>query len=127
MLEVVAGVIETKAGILLCQRHHKSQRFPLKWEFPGGKVELGENPKEAIMRELDEELGIKVLKTELLYDYQFTYPGETAFHLYFFRIKTYDKDITDLQFEKIEWVKAKDLKEYNILKGDLPFIDLYFN
>lgn len=127
MLEVVAGVIESKDGILLCQRHRNSRRFPLKWEFPGGKVEARESPREAIIRELDEELGIKVLKIELLYDYNFAYPDEKTFHLYFFKIQAYDKNIKDLQFEKIKWIKPPNLKTYDILEGDLPFLDLYYN
>ncbi|MFA6617612.1 MAG: (deoxy)nucleoside triphosphate pyrophosphohydrolase [Candidatus Neomarinimicrobiota bacterium] len=127
MLEVVAGIIESENGILLCQRHRNSRRLPLKWEFPGGKVETNEGPKEAIIRELDEELGIKVLKTELLHDYKFAYPDEKTFHLYFFKIHDYDNTIQDLQFEKIEWVKAENLNTYDILEGDQPFLHLYYN
>ncbi len=127
MLEVVAGIIISDKGVLLCQRHHDSRRFPLKWEFPGGKVEAGESPSHAIVRELHEELGINVKKTKLLFDYQFAYPNEEAIHLYFYNILSYSEKIQDLQFEKIEWVSAENLKAYDILKGDMPFLDLYFN
>ena len=127
MLEVVAGIIKSDKGVLLCQRHHASRRFPLKWEFPGGKVEAGETPSNAIIRELHEELAINVEKIELLFNYQFAYPNEAPIHLYFFNILKYSKDIQDLQFEKIEWVPFENLRTYDILKGDIPFLDLYFN
>ena len=58
MKRVVAALILNQEGkILVCQRT-RHQVMPLKWEFPGGKIESGEQPKEALRRELDEELGI---------------------------------------------------------------------
>ena len=127
MLEVVAGIIENQNTVLLCQRHHDSKRFPLKWEFPGGKVEAGESPHDAIVRELKEEMDIDVSDCELLYDYLFSYPNEKPIHLYFYKINAYDRNIRDLQFEKMAWVSIGNISTYDILKGDIPFLDLYFN
>ncbi|MGH9783493.1 MAG: NUDIX domain-containing protein, partial [Terriglobia bacterium] len=55
---VVAALLFDKGRVLICQRSPDGQ-FPSKWEFPGGKIEPGEDPKEALRRELFEELGIR--------------------------------------------------------------------
>ena len=57
MKQVVAGLIVRESKLLICQRT-KHQPLPLKWEFPGGKIEHGEQPTDALRRELEEELGI---------------------------------------------------------------------
>ncbi|MCD6337380.1 MAG: (deoxy)nucleoside triphosphate pyrophosphohydrolase [Candidatus Marinimicrobia bacterium] len=122
MLHVVAGIIEIDGYFLLCQRHHNSRRFPLKWEFPGGKVESGETPDEAIKRELNEELGIFVEDLERVDTYSFNYPGEDNFHLYFYRIKAFQNTIQNKQFEAMSWVLPEKILNFDILKGDLPFV-----
>ena len=125
MLHVVAGIIESDGRVLLCRRHRNSRRFPLKWEFPGGKVESGESPENAIRRELNEELGIIVSKIEKIDDYLYAYENEKKFHLHFFKIRDHAGKIKNLQFEDIAWVKPEDLSKYDILSGDKPFLDNY--
>jgi len=122
MLHVVAGIIELDDYILLCQRHCDSRRFPLKWEFPGGKVEKGESPENAIKRELNEELGIIVESFEKIEAYSFSYPDEKAFHLHFFKINEYNNTIQNLQFEAMSWVRPEEILNYDMLEGDLPFV-----
>jgi 8-oxo-dGTP diphosphatase len=126
MLQVVAGIIEDKGKVLLCQRHHLSKRFPLKWEFPGGKVEKGEDPEAAIIRELNEELGISVSKVEYIDRYLFSYPKEDPFELFFFKIKEYQNLPRNLQFEKFGWVLTSFIKDYDLLEGDLPFVNKFY-
>ena len=75
MLEVVAAILEREGRILVCQRTAQ-QSHPLKWEFPGGKVEPGELPAQALERELEEELGITAARSEEITRYEFTYPGK---------------------------------------------------
>lgn len=123
MLQVVAGIIEMDGYILLCQRHRDSKRFPLKWEFPGGKVETNERPEDAIARELNEELGIKITGVEMIEDYDFTYPGEKTFHLYFYKILDFEQSIANRQFEAMAWVQPADLQKYDLLDGDKPFLE----
>ena len=122
MLQVVAGIIELDGYILLCQRHHTSRRFPLKWEFPGGKVEPGENPDEAIKRELNEELGIVVEDIEIIDTYSFNYPDEDRFNLIFYKIKNFQNTIQNMQFEAMSWTLPEHLRNLDILEGDLPFV-----
>ena len=59
VIAVVAAIIEYQGRYLLCQRHD-GPHLPLKWEFPGGKVEPGERPREALVREIQEELGLSL-------------------------------------------------------------------
>jgi len=125
MLHVVAGIIELKGRILLCQRHRDSGRFPLKWEFPGGKVESGESPENAIRRELYEELGIIVGQIQKIDEYDFAYNGEDPFFLHFFRIMKYKKAIRNLQFEDMAWAKWDEILNYDLLDGDRPFLNKY--
>ena len=122
MLHVVAGVIEMDGYVLLCQRHRDSRRFPLKWEFPGGKVESGEDPIDAIKRELNEELGIIVEDLEKVDAYVFNYPGEDNFYLHFFKILTFQNTIQNKQFEAMSWIRSEEVIHHDLLEGDLPFV-----
>ena len=122
MLHVVAGIIELDGYVLLCQRHRNSSRFPLKWEFPGGKVEKDESPKAAIVRELHEELGILIKETEKIDEYNFSYENESEFRLHFFRILEFENTPQNLQFESIAWSLNENLLKYDFLEGDLPFV-----
>ncbi len=122
MLHVVAGIIELDDYILICQRHRDSKRFPLKWEFPGGKIETGETPAFAIQRELREELGIICKEIDKFDEYSFSYPGEAEFRLHFFRIISFEHTVKNLQFERMAWIRKEDIIKYDMLEGDLPFI-----
>ena len=79
---VVAAVLEQHGKILVCQRRRGS-RHELKWEFPGGKVEPGEEPRDALVRELQEELRIDAAIGAELSRYEFAYPGRTPILLIF--------------------------------------------
>src|SRR5674476_709855 len=71
MVQVVAAVLQSEGKILVGQRMPE-QSHPLKWEFPGGKVEPGESPEQALARELEEELGISGAAGEVITRYHFT-------------------------------------------------------
>ena len=78
-LEAVAGIIRYQGKILCMQRGNgKNAETAFKWEFPGGKIEPGETPRDAVSREIAEELGVQVEVGELLYTVEWDYPG---FHL----------------------------------------------
>ena len=84
-MEVVAAVIERDGQILIGQRKPRG-RHGLKWEFPGGKVEPGEEPRAALARELREELGIEAQIGEEIERYDFSYAAQAPTHLIFFRV-----------------------------------------
>ena len=73
-IDVVAALIFQDGRLLVCQRHETSE-FPLKWEFPGGKVELGERCEDALTREIKEELAIEIHDPVKIFSHRHVYPG----------------------------------------------------
>ena len=124
MLQVTAALIEMDGFILLCRRKASEKRFPLKWEFPGGKVEAGESTREAMVRELKEELGICVSEMQKAISYTYSYPGEDPIRLVFFHIKQFEGTVQNRQFEQISWLRRNELPEYDILSGDRKCVDM---
>ena len=109
-LRVVAGVIERDDLILVGQRR-AGDRFQFKWEFPGGKVEPDEDPKEALARELREELGIEASIGEELARYEHQYPGKTPILLMFYRVHEFTGEPANHVFESISWIERHRLPE----------------
>src|SRR5713101_6636832 len=83
MKQVVAALIWDKGKVLVCQRT-RHQTMPLKWEFPGGKIEEGEQPRDALRRELDEELGIAAVIGNEVKRIRHRYPNGSAVELRFY-------------------------------------------
>lgn len=120
-VNVVAGLIFHGGRVLACQRHEKSA-FPLKWEFPGGKVEAGESDAQALRRELKEELGIAVNQMGLYYQHEHAYPSGLEVSLRFFKILSFDDEVRNLVFQRIEWLELSELAARDFLEGDVPLI-----
>jgi 8-oxo-dGTP diphosphatase len=121
MTTVVAAVIERAGRILIGQRRNIGQH-PLKWEFPGGKVEPGETPEAAAIRELEEELGIRArVETELM-RYRYQYPGRPPILLIFYRVLEFEREPENRDFEQICWELPERLADYDFLEGDAEFI-----
>ena len=121
MLEVVAAILEREGRILICQRTAQ-QSHPLKWEFPGGKVEPGESPAQALARELHEELGITGARCEEVTRYEFTYSGKNPTLLIFMRVTSYEGKPANLIFQEMRWEPANRLASFDFLEGDRDFI-----
>ncbi len=122
-LLVVAAVIEHDGRILIGQRKRDARKHPLKWEFPGGKVEAGESAEEGLARELREELGIEAVIGVQLDSYEFFYPGSArATHLLFYRVTEFTGTAENLDFEQILWVGRGELAGYDFLEGDTAFV-----
>ena len=121
-VEVVAGLICESGRVLVCQRNVNAA-FPLKWEFPGGKVEAGESHEVALRRELREELQIEVETATKIYDHKHIYAGVSEVHLTFFRIDGYQGKVKNLIFKQIAWVEFNKLIDMDFLEGDLPLIE----
>src|ERR1700734_2448152 len=92
MKQVVAAVIEQNGKLLVCQRT-RHQTMPLKWEFPGGKIEEGEQPRDALRRELEEELGINATIGDEAARIQHAYPNGGSVELRFFVVREYQREI----------------------------------
>ncbi|HEV3199796.1 MAG TPA: (deoxy)nucleoside triphosphate pyrophosphohydrolase [Bryobacteraceae bacterium] len=121
MTQVVAAILERQGRILICRRK-PDQSHALKWEFPGGKVEDGESPADALRRELEEELGIHDATGNEIVRYEYAYPGKHPILLIFFRVETYQGEPRNLIFHEIRWEPPQNLGEFDFLEGDLDFI-----
>lgn len=121
MTTVVAAIIERDGQILIGQRKNEGQH-PLKWEFPGGKVEAGEAPDAALIRELHEELGIRARIDCELMRYEYQYSGRSRILLIFYRVVDFDGVPRNLDFQQIRWEQPARLREYDFLEGDASFL-----
>ena len=120
-MEVVAAVIERNGSVLICQRKRGS-RHALKWEFPGGKVEPGEELAEALARELREELRIDATIGRQIGKHDVRYPKGPLIRLNFFRVTEFTGEPVNTEFEQILWIPRKNLTDYDFLEGDVAFV-----
>ena len=123
MTTVVAGILERDGRILICQRK-ADQAHPLKWEFPGGKVEAGEEPGAALQRELNEELGIVAGAAREVTRYEFSYPGKNPILLIFHAVSEWQGELENRIFNQMVWEERGLLPGYDFLEGDIPFLGM---
>lgn len=121
MKRVVAALIVNADRILACQRT-RHQVMPLKWEFPGGKIEEGEQPRAALRRELEEELGIEATIGDEVARIHHEYPGGGSVELRFFAVREYQGEIENRIFREIRWVMRTELLELDFLEADRSLV-----
>jgi 8-oxo-dGTP diphosphatase len=124
MTIVVAGILERDGKTLICHRRADGPH-PLKWEFPGGKLEPGEFPPQALVRELREELGIEAQPGAELMRYEFAYPGKDPILLIFLEAVGWTGTLENRIFETIVWESREALPKYDFLEGDARFLEFY--
>ena len=119
---VVAAVIVRDGRVLACQRN-PSGTFPLKWEFPGGKVQKGESPEAALVRELREELRVSASVGAEIYRTRHKYPEmPSVVELIFFAATIDTGEIENRVFETIAWNTPQKLPEMDFLDADRELI-----
>lgn len=127
MLTVVAAIIESHGKLLVCQRR-KGGRFELLWEFPGGKKKAGETPKEALARELMEELGVRAEIGREVHRVQHKYAEMSEPIELIFFAATVDTDaVRNVVFEQIQWREPHTLGELEFLPADRPLVEQLAN
>jgi 8-oxo-dGTP diphosphatase len=124
MQPVAVGVLMKDGHVLACQRK-RTARYPLKWEFPGGKIEPRETAWEALVRELREELTIEAERGEEFHRQEWTYPegtvdpaGDGTFRVFYYLIRSFSGEPTNQAFEQICWVRPAELLGMDILEGN---------
>jgi 8-oxo-dGTP diphosphatase len=121
MKRVVAAVIVKDGKMLVCQRT-RHQTMPLKWEFPGGKIEEGEQPRDALRRELEEELGIHAKVGDEIARIQHTYPNGASVELRFFIVREYEGELENRIFRDLQWSEPEALPSYDFLEADTSLL-----
>ncbi len=118
---VVAALILRGGEILICQRR-PDQPMALQWEFPGGKIEAGEGPEQALARELCEELGITAQIGPRITRIRHNYRHGGAVDLQFYTVHEFTGELENRIFNELRWVKLEDLPEYDFLAADRGLI-----
>jgi 8-oxo-dGTP diphosphatase len=121
MKRVVAAIIRKNGTVLICQRT-RHQTMPLKWEFPGGKIEEGEQPRDAMRRELQEELGINAVVGDEVARFKHEYPNGGAVELRFYDVREYSGEIENRIFKDVRWAQPEELPSYDFLEADRPLV-----
>lgn len=121
MIDVVAGLILDEAGRLLACKRPEGKHLGGKWEFPGGKLEAGESPEQALVRELEEELGIRIeagaVLTPVVWDY-----GRGPIRLHPFVCRILGGELHPHEHSEIRWCSPDELKELDWAEADLPIL-----
>jgi 8-oxo-dGTP diphosphatase len=121
-IHVVCAVIEQN-GLILCAQRSESMALPLKWEFPGGKIEPGEAEEPALMREIQEELNVDIEILERMPVHDYAYTPEKIIRLIPYRCTI--KDVTQLQAREhaeLRWVERHKLLELDWAAADVPVV-----
>ena len=114
---VVAAAVVIRDGRVLLTRRTEGQHLAGLWEFPGGKLEDGESPEEALVRECREECGIEVEVAEILDVTHHRYPEKDVL-LLFYRCELRAGEVRHLQVADHAWVAPDDLDDYPLPPAD---------
>jgi len=121
MIRVAAGILRRNGTILACRRR-LGDPFGGKWEFPGGKIRASETPSQALVRELQEELGIEVHPGAEVERVRHEYPGHPAVEIRFFEVREFRQEPRNLCFEELRWLAPPQLPSVDWLEADLPLV-----
>jgi 8-oxo-dGTP diphosphatase len=124
VLVSAAALIDADGRVLLAQRPEGKSMAGL-WEFPGGKVEPGETPEAALIRELHEELGIDTFAS-CLAPLTFASHAYDDFHLLMplFACRKWHGQPQSREGQALKWVRARDLRDYPMPPADLPLVPI---
>lgn len=120
MLEVTAAVIWNGDKFLICQRP-KGKYCELLWEFPGGKIELGETVEECVARECREELGVTLQIYGEFFDVVQEHPDRVV-HLHFFHAEIVAGELAPLEHNAVAWVTQAETSKYEFCPADAKML-----
>jgi 8-oxo-dGTP diphosphatase len=120
-IDVVAGIVRRDDGRLLISQRMPEDTLGGYWEFPGGKVEPGEDLKVALRRELVEELGIDTEIGAEIHQIVHAYPDRDV-RLFFYEARIISGEPQKLEVADLRWVTLDDLMNYQFPEADLPLL-----
>jgi 8-oxo-dGTP diphosphatase len=121
-LRFVAAALIVREGMVLIGQRRPDQPMASQWEFPGGKIEAGESPEQALARELDEELGIHAVIGPRITHIRHNYRHGGAVDLQFFAVHEFSGEIVNRIYHEVRWTKLEDLPGYEFLAADRGLI-----
>ncbi|MFP3952155.1 MAG: (deoxy)nucleoside triphosphate pyrophosphohydrolase [Candidatus Bathyarchaeia archaeon] len=121
LIRVTAAIIQREGRLLLAQRK-RGLTQGLKWELPGGKIEVDETPEDCLSRELMEELSVRARVGDLFASSIYTY-RDAAVEILAYQVELMEENFRLNSHEKIAWVPIYRLKEYDLAEADKPIIE----
>ncbi len=121
MIHVVAGALFDSQGRILIAQRPPGKHMAGGWEFPGGKVESGEQPLDGLKRELREELGVEVLEAAPLIAYEHGYSDRRVL-LDLWLVSRYSGEPRSVEGQPLQWVMIDELETVGLLEADRPMI-----
>jgi len=118
---VVAALVRDGSGRILLSRRRADQPMPLLWEFPGGKVEEGESPTDALAREIEEELGCRA-QVGRVDDVVFHRYPDFDLYMLVYRCHLLGEP-RPVEVAELAWVAPADLENYEVLPADIPLCE----
>jgi 8-oxo-dGTP diphosphatase len=125
-LDVAAGILADAEGRVLIAERSGGDSLHGMWEFPGGKIAAGESAESALIRELQEELGIEVLDCTSFMRIEHDYPQRFV-HLYFFKVSRWSGEPTGLEGQRLRWIRPLEIDAAWMLPADAPVIEALMN
>jgi 8-oxo-dGTP diphosphatase len=121
-LVVACALVDADKRVLIARRPEGKTMAGL-WEFPGGKIEAGEQPEQTLIRELQEELGITVSEA-CLAPLTFASHAYESFHLLMplYICRRWEGDVTAREGQALSWVRANKLRDYPMPPADIPLL-----
>ncbi len=126
MIEVTCAIIEYNSKVLVAQRSEK-MALPLKWEFPGGKIENGETAEACLIREILEELHINIKITKQLNTNSHQYSETKTIKLIPFICELIDGEIKLTEHANFLWLSKSELSNLDWADADVPILNEYLN
>lgn len=125
-IDVTCAIIVENQKVLCVQRSEKMS-LPLKWELPGGKVELNETPEECLIREIQEELGIMIEIKKKLDNNVHRYSKNLTINLIPFLCQIQEGNLTLKEHRQGKWLEKSQLEDLDWAEADIPIVRYYVN
>lgn len=121
-LQISAGIIRNQQGYIYITQRAADAHMANKWEFPGGKIETGETPEQALVRELQEEIGINAVEYQLFDTVQYEFP-DRHISLWFYLVEGWEGEPWGKEGQPGRWVKQAELVADEFPPANVPIVD----